>query len=122
MRRRFTPEQANRTLPLVKRIVAEILVKGRELRALTRGPDAPGLRERMGVLDAEVRDLMVELSGIGCAYKDFDFELGLVDFPGEIDGKPVLLCWRSDEDEVRWYHAPDAGFAGRTPIPSHLLA
>ena len=29
-----------------------------------------------------------------------DPETGLVDFPGEVDGRPVFLCWRLGEDEV----------------------
>jgi phosphoglycerate dehydrogenase-like enzyme len=30
-----------------------------------------------------------------------DPETGLVDFPGEVDGRPVFLCWRLGEDEGR---------------------
>jgi hypothetical protein len=47
--------------------------------------------------------------------------MGLVDFPAEIEDAPVLLCWRSDEPSVRFFHAPDAGYAGRRPIPARLL-
>jgi hypothetical protein len=64
---------------------------------------------------------MAELTEIGCSYKDWGFEMGLVDFPGFIDGQPVCLCWRSDEPTVEWYHAPEAGYAGRQPIPAELL-
>jgi hypothetical protein len=45
-----------------------------------------------------------------------DPETGLVDFPGEVDGRRVFLCWRSDEDRVAYYHGGDAGFAGRRPL------
>jgi len=45
-----------------------------------------------------------------------DPETGLVDFPGEMDGRPVFLCWRMDEDEVAWYHEQHAGFASRKPL------
>ena len=127
MRKSFTPAQANRTLPLVKRIVAEILDKGRELAALAasrreQGAAAAGeLQLRMDSVEMEMRDLLGELERIGCSYKDWGFEQGLVDFPGEIDGRSVLLCWRSDEESVRWYHTPEGGFAGRTPIPEALL-
>ncbi|MCC6408431.1 MAG: DUF2203 domain-containing protein [Planctomycetes bacterium] len=117
----FTPEQANRTLPLVKRIVGDILEKGRELRALARRPNDAVSVERAPLLEREVRELLAELERIGCSYKDWGFEHGLVDFPGEIDGERVLLCWRSDEAEVSWYHLADTGFAGRVPIPERLL-
>ena len=32
------------------------------------------------------------------------------------DGTEVYLCWRLDEERVGWWHAPDAGFAGRRPL------
>ena len=116
VRHTFTPFQANRTLPLVRRIVADLIERGRERR------QPKNARARNEQLEAEIRDLIGELHQIGCDYKDFQFDKGLVDFPCELEGRAVLLCWRSDEPEVAWYHAPEAGFAGRTPIPAHLLA
>ena len=116
----FTPTSANRTLPLVKRIVADILSKGRELRALADEADTE--EPRVAELERDLRGHLNELAAIGCEYKDWNFEHGLVDFPGELGGEPVLWCWRSDEDDVLWYHTPEAGFAGRTRIPSELLA
>jgi hypothetical protein len=120
-RKRFTPAQANRTLPLVRRIVADILERGRELRRLTDGPLDARARQVASRLQAELAELYLELERIGCSYKDWGFDLGLVDFPAEIDGRAVLLCWRSDEARVEWYHAPEAGFAGRKPIPTRLM-
>ena len=129
--RKFTPAEANRTLPLVRRIVTEIIDKGSRLRKLVDGHREQGkpgervmepeLQQRLNALEHEVRDLLEELEHIGCSYKDWSFDKGLVDFPGEIDGAPVLLCWRSDEEHVTWYHAPEAGFAGRQRIPERLL-
>lgn len=121
VRHSFTPAQANRTLPLVKRIVADVLAKGRELRELSGGSQAATVGERVPVLERELRGLLGELERIGCSYRDWGFEYGLVDFPGELDGEAVLFCWRSDEPEVAWYHTPEGGFAGRRPIPEKLL-
>lgn len=45
-----------------------------------------------------------------------DPETGLVDFPGEVDGRGVFLCWRLGEDELAWYHEVDSGFSGRKPL------
>jgi hypothetical protein len=64
---------------------------------------------------------MKELEALGCFYKDWNFDLGLVDFPALIDGEEVLLCWRSDEPEVRWYHPLDGGYSGRKPIPENII-
>lgn len=41
----------------------------------------------------------------------------LVDFPAELDGVPVLLCWLEGDAELVWYHRTDLGFAGRRRIP-----
>ena len=121
----FTPAEANRTLPLVRQITADILERGRELRELTRGEDGEDLpvtkADRVHVLEAELQDYFRELEQIGCTYRDWGFDMGLVDFPGRIEGEAVLLCWRSDEPFVSFYHAEKAGYAGRRPIPDALL-
>lgn len=118
----FTPTEANRTLPLVRRIVGEIVAKGRHLAEFS-GVEVGTPEHRQAVaLMAELEALMAELHEIGCSYKDWSFSLGLVDFPSTIDGQDVLLCWRSDEPGVQYYHLPDAGFAGRRPIPAEMLA
>jgi hypothetical protein len=59
--------------------------------------------------------LVNEIEATGGQLKGLD--LGLVDFPGEIDGERVLLCWQYGEPQVAFYHAPEAGFAGRQPLP-----
>ena len=41
---------------------------------------------------------------------------GLVDFPSEMDGRLVYLCWKIGEPEVAHWHDLDAGFAGRQPL------
>jgi hypothetical protein len=45
-----------------------------------------------------------------------DPETGLVDFPGERDGRRVWLCWRLGEDAVAHWHELDSGFIGRRPL------
>ena len=58
---------------------------------------------------------MSELERLGVQLKDFD--RGLVDFPSLRDGRIVLLCWQLGEgDQLEWWHEPEAGFAGRTPL------
>jgi hypothetical protein len=39
-----------------------------------------------------------------------------VDFPAMRDGHEVYLCLQEGEDEIGFWHEPDAGFAGRQPI------
>jgi len=76
---------------------------------------------RYDKLLTQVEDLTRELEDLGCFFKDWNFEKGLVDFPAIIDGKEVLLCWHSDEPYIRWYHGLQDGFHGRRPIPEHFL-
>jgi hypothetical protein len=58
---------------------------------------------------------MGELAELGVLFKGFD--TGLVDFPGEIEGRPVLLCWQLGEEDVKFWHEENAGFIGRQPLP-----
>jgi hypothetical protein len=118
----FTAAEANKTLPLVRSIVLDILERARELRGLTALSTAPDEDPELEQMRQDILDLMQEIEDLGAVYKDWNFEVGLVDFPALIDGRQVLLCWRSDEPEVAWFHAPDAGFAGRRRIPDGLFA
>ncbi|GIW70489.1 MAG: hypothetical protein KatS3mg102_0031 [Planctomycetota bacterium] len=118
--RLFTPREASRTLPLVRRIVADILERGRRLRALLQG-GWQGREQEVEQLEQQLDALLAELEQIGCSYKDWSFDVGLVDFPAVIDGQPVYLCWRSDEPRLAWYHPVETGYAARRPIPEELL-
>ena len=120
--RYFTPEEARRTLPLVRKIVEDIVTTSREIRLLTEDKD--GVIESDPQVKKMVNDLngfMSELEEIGCFYKDWNFSIGLVDFPAIIDGQEVFLCWRSDEDNIEYYHEIEAGYAGRKRIPAEYF-
>lgn len=41
----------------------------------------------------------------------------IVDFPSELDGQDVLLCWLEGETALEWYHEPELGFMGRRRLP-----
>ncbi len=119
----FTPAEAVSTLPLVKRIVKDILDSSREMRLIGEEIDDEYIKydPRIKKIVEDINGFMAELEEIGCFYKDWNFTMGLVDFPAMIDNKEVMLCWRSDEDEIKWYHDVDAGYAGRKPIPDDYL-
>lgn len=111
-KRLFTRSDAERTLPLVRQIVADILEGGRRIREM----DADNVDD-LPALEAQLAEHLRELESIGCFYKDWNFSIGLVDFPAEIDGQTVFLCWRSDESELGWYHPVEEGYQGRRPLP-----
>lgn len=118
----FTPAEATRTLPLVRRIVQDILGIGRELRQLwERDELSEREEERAAEIAEQLEEHFRELDQIGCSFRSPDFSMGLVDFPSIIDGVTVLLCWRDDEPTLGFYHEPHTGYAGRKPIPAELL-
>jgi len=129
----FSLAEANRTLPLVKRVVADIttlfpkwrdLVYRYELVAADARPEWGESQEQVGLrtdIEAVARDIngfLEELEQIGCVFKGF--EAGLVDFYGKLDGRDILWCWKIGEDSITHWHELDAGFAGRQPVPEVL--
>jgi hypothetical protein len=114
----FSPADASKTLPLVKNIVRDILQATREMRLIAEEVNN-GIEDdiRIKKLANDVNGFLSELEEIGCYYKDTKFQIGLVDFPAMINGEEVYLCWRSDEEDVLYYHEMDAGYLGRKLIP-----
>lgn len=114
----FTPADARKTLPLVKNIVRDILHATREMRLIAEEVNN-GIEDdiRIKKLANDVNGFLSELEEIGCYYKDTKFQIGLVDFPAMINDEEVYLCWRSDEEDVLYYHEMDAGYLGRKLIP-----
>jgi hypothetical protein len=104
--RHWTLDEATAALPAVRE-------KVQRLRQLVRArPTANGQSAR---LDREIADLLNELDADGIVVRDPD--RGLIDFPAlAASGATYLLCWLDGEDAIEWWHWPDAGFAGRTPI------
>lgn len=78
-------------LPLVRRIVEDIVAE-----------------------EGELEELVAELHELGCLFKGV--QEGLVDWYSRYAGRPVFLCWKLGEPEIEWWHQLDAGFIGRQPI------
>lgn len=118
----FTPAEARNTLPLVRKIVKDILDTSREMRLIADeiGGDVEKDPRILKLADS-IEDFMQELEEIGCFFKDWNFSIGLVDFPSIVEGREVFLCWKSDEEDILYYHEPGSGFAGRKPIPAEEL-
>jgi hypothetical protein len=80
--------------------------------APTDGGGAPGRVVSEGFL--ALRTVLLELRQAEVVLRDLD--RGLVDFPALRDGREVYLCWEEGEDEIGFWHEPEAGFAGRRPL------
>ncbi len=92
------------------------MLRGAELvkeRVATDGGGASGGREyweAQRILRAEIERLAEENIVLR------DPETGLVDFPGEHEGRRVWLCWQLGEERVAHWHELDTGFIGRRPL------
>ncbi|MGO9469042.1 MAG: DUF2203 domain-containing protein [Isosphaeraceae bacterium] len=132
-RRYFTVEEANRALPLVKRIVSDIVHQYRvvedlqqRLAMVSRDRRRPSqdlyseeLAQSQAEFEAEESKLgtyVEELRRLGVELKGPD---GLCDFCSIMDGREVFLCWRLGEPEVMYWHELDGGFAGRQRLTEH---
>jgi hypothetical protein len=104
--RHWTLEEATAALPGVRE-------KVRRLRQLVNArPTANGQGAR---LDTEIASIVEALQTDGVIVRDP--ARGLIDFPALTpSGATYLLCFLDGEDAIEWWHWPDAGFAGRTPI------
>ena len=120
MNRVFTLHQAANTLPLVRKIVTDILKTGQSIRELSVEMEKPEEDPEINRLMDQLDELFEEMESLGCFYKDWNFTVGLVDFPSKVNGRDVMLCWKSDEERIEYYHDAEEGFAGRRPIPKEL--
>ena len=65
------------------------------------------------------KDAVAEINAIGVQVKDLD--IGLLDFPCNVDGEILLLCWKMGEEKITHYHSMEEGYAGRKPIDERIL-
>ncbi|MCU0622529.1 MAG: DUF2203 domain-containing protein [Gemmatimonadaceae bacterium] len=127
-RRYFTADEANRMLPLVRRIADDIVhdyaawqrtLKAAE--ALAAGTPTAADTAQLRAMHAEAQRLAAdleqclgELAALGVECKGYSD--GLVDFPAMRDGVEVRLCWRLGEPTVAHWHPVDTGVSGRQPL------
>jgi hypothetical protein len=122
-KRRFSLAEANKTLPLVSRIVADIVAAHQFASSLQEKLETPQSARSHTDVEGELerkldrlQSLVEELSDLGVELKDY--QTGLVDFIGRHKGHDVYLCWKLGETKIDYWHELDAGFAGRQPIAS----
>lgn len=130
--RTYTVEEANRELPRVRAIVAQIA----ELSALrpdleeqlrmadyaVKRPGANGndrerqqqARDAVNGAEEELLKAVLSLNSLGIQLKG-PLE-GLIDFPSYRDGELIELCWKLGEERVEHWHRIGEGFAGRKKL------
>ena len=120
-RRRFTLDEANKSLPLVKRIVADIVRTHADAAKLQQQFERNSVKaEQAATQDLlekamhRLEDYVDELSEVGCDQKDY--QMGLIDFTGRHQGRDICLCWKLGEERIAYWHEMESGFAGRKPV------
>jgi hypothetical protein len=132
MPRIFTPEEANAALVELRPIIEQAVSHRRNLAVAQRqqtelitriagngGDMQPSdLRDVAATMQREaaaIADCVERINEAGVQIKSL--EEGLLDFPARRGDEDVLLCWKLGEDEIRYWHGVDEGFAGRKPLP-----
>lgn len=120
MDRTFTLAEARDLIPEVQARADELIEVRASLvevqAALTTGvssqlgglPEAKGFQARLSEIVGWFTGAGLEVKGIAPL---------LLDFPAQLAGEAVLLCWLEGERELGWYHPVAYGFAGRRRIP-----
>lgn len=128
----FTLEEANAALvelrPVVERMVqhrhnltaAQVQQAELVTRIASNGGDmAPSDLHRLAETIQQEADAISAcaqtIDDAGAQVKSL--EDGLLDFPARRGDEVVLLCWQLGEDEIRYWHGTDEGFASRKPLP-----
>ena len=126
--KRFSLEEANLRLPLVRAIVKDIVTlftdlhdRRERLNELRTRSEHSEYRDEVEAMESELETdietldaFVAELSDLGAELKDP--LTGLVDFRTLVDDREAYLCWKFDEDQIGWWHELDGGFSGRRPV------
>ncbi len=127
----FSVEEANAAVVKLRPVVERMVEHGRKLATAQRsqtqlvtriagngGDLQPSdLRELAETIQREADAIAAcaeEINAGGAQIKSL--EEGLLDFTSRRDDEDVLLCWKLGEDEIRYWHGVDEGFAGRKPL------
>ena len=122
----FTRDEADKMIPLVRRIVINararhrlILRKQDEILALETGQGHEAARERTLKQTRRLRDELKacinELEGLGCFLRDA--ETGVVECYGEFAGDIVYFTWFPGHDAFQSWHSLEQSYVNRQPLP-----
>ncbi|MCC5831264.1 MAG: DUF2203 domain-containing protein [Phycisphaeraceae bacterium] len=121
-RRYFTPDQADRAIPLIRRVVddlVEVFHQVMELRGLGAADPDHDDPQQTSAYDAGMQrlsELLEELQSVGVELRDF--ELGVVGFPSMHKGREILLIWQRGDHAVQTWQEIEDGLESRKPLDS----
>ena len=125
----FTPDQANRALVLVRRIVSDIVTGYQRLIDLQEILDSAQRNDTRDRCESVRKDLigmveklqscLDELDDLGVELRDW--ASGVVSFPSRFDGRDICLNWQHGESAVAYWHGIEEDFGSRRPISNLLM-
>ena len=66
----------------------------------------------------KIKDALAEIEATGVLVKDL--EIGLLDFPCQVEDQTILLCWKLGEKTIAHWHGTDEGYRFRKPIDEKI--
>ncbi len=66
----------------------------------------------------KIKDALEEIEATGVLVKDL--EMGLLDFPCQVEHRTILLCWKLGETTIAHWHGTDEGYRYRKPIDEKI--
>jgi hypothetical protein len=116
--RSWTVAEANGALPWVAEVVARAQEQWEAYRSHATTRARLVRQNGHGLVPADpasIQSCIDELATEGIVLRDIG--RGLIDFPAQApSGRWYWLCWLAGEDAVTWWHWPEDGFGGRTPL------
>jgi hypothetical protein len=121
----FTLDEANRLLPVIEPLLAQLMEKQAEVVQMQRhlgdfladsrsgGIGSPEASQMVQSF-ADIESLIGQIQSFGCVLKNSS--IGLVDFLADHNGRDVYLCWKYGEAHISHYHDVHDGFNGRKPF------
>src|SRR6266576_1032925 len=119
--RTFSLEEAHDLLPVLEGLLRAAISGKRQLEQIDKEFQAISHKVFLagGTLLPIVKLAVTEINSTGVQVKDLD--IGLLDFPCEVDGRTILLCWKMGETKITHWHGTDEGYGGRKPIDQRML-
>jgi hypothetical protein len=121
----YNPEQANDILPEIKKRLIKIINKRNEIVMIQN--ELNGIIsdnrpfeiffEKKNELNRIISSLykeIEEMEELGVLIKSLDE--GLVDFASKRFDEEVWLCWKVEEEKIKFWHGKNEGFIGRKPL------
>ncbi len=123
----YTPDKANEFLPEIKRrfdmIIGyrnEILIIQNEINNILSDDYSFKLffekKNQLNKIISLLYKQIEEIEELGILIKSLDE--GLIDFPSIRFNEEVWLCWKIEEEKIRFWHRKNEGFIGRKPLSS----